>query len=213
MTIKEESYAVNRICPLLHVSAGNLSGCIVRQATLTSSEVLLNLFNMLALTGPINMHETYYLILNHTCSVFHLYSVLLVLTGPPKVEGVMFGNNVVTNGKIRQDIAWKVPVLRPNEFQQYIIRFADSLQPLLNKMTNRTESKDSSTTLQLDFHSSNITYYVRVAVKSRKGKGDFSDPVSITYTSEYTQFIGTWVQEYAMQHLCTKCYRKVAIVL
>ena len=109
---------------------------------------------------------------------------VLVLTGPPKVEGVMFGNNVVKNGKIKQDITWNVPVLRYTVFEQYIIRFADSLQALLNRMA-RTESKESTTTLQFDFHSSTITYYVRVAVKSTKGRGDFSDPVSITYTSEY----------------------------
>ena len=109
---------------------------------------------------------------------------VLVLTGPPKVEGVMFGNNIVKNGRIRQDFTWNVPVLRYTVFEQYIIRFADSLRALLSKMDNRIESKESSTTLQLDFRTSNITYYVRVAVKSTKGRGDFSDPVSITYTSE-----------------------------
>ena len=113
---------------------------------------------------------------------------MLVLTGPAKVEGVMFGNNVVKNGKIRQDITWNVPVLRYNVFEHYIIRFADSLQALLNKVDNRIDSPESNTTLQLDFRTSNITYYVHVAVKSTKGKGDFSDPVTITYTSEYTQF-------------------------
>ena len=101
------------------------------------------------------------------------------------MEGVMFGNNIVENGKIRQDVTWNVPVLRHNVFEQYIIRFADSLQALLNKIDNRIDSPESNTTLQLDFHSSIITYFVRVAVKSRKGRGDFSDPASISYTSEY----------------------------
>ena len=100
---------------------------------------------------------------------------MLVLTGPPKVEGVMFGNNIVGNGRIYQEIKWTALVLKHNVFQHYIIRFADSLQALLNKMSNRAESKESNTTLQLDFRTSNITYYVRVAVKPTKGRGDFSD--------------------------------------
>ena len=104
------------------------------------------------------------------------------------MEGIMFGNNVVQNGKIRQVVTWNVPVLRHSVFEQYIIRFADSLQTLLNKRSNRIESPESNTTLQLDFSTSNITYYVRVALRSTKGRGDFSDPVSITYTSECTQF-------------------------
>ena len=110
---------------------------------------------------------------------------MLVLTEPPKVEGVMFGNNVVESGKIRQDVTWNVPVLRHNVFQHYIIRFADSLQALLKKMDSRIQSKESNITLQLHFRTSNITYYVHVALKSRKGRGDFSDPVRITYTSEH----------------------------
>ena len=116
---------------------------------------------------------------------------MLVLTGPPKVEGVMVGNNIVKNDKIRQVVKWNVPVLRYNVFEHYIIRFSDSLPIRLNRMT-RKDSKEPNTTLQLDFHSSNITYYVRVAVKSTKERGDFSDPVTITYTSEYTQFDLMW---------------------
>ena len=100
----------------------------------------------------------------------------------------MFGNNIVKNGTIHQEIKWTAPVLKHNRFQQYTIRFADSLRALLNKMDIRAESKESNTTLQLDFSRSNITYYVHVAVRPTKegeGRGDFSDPVSITYTSEY----------------------------
>ena len=155
MTIKEEIYVVNRKLPTLHVSAHNLAGCIAiaRHATLTptSSKVLLHLFYM-----P-------------------------VLTAPPKVEGVMFGNNVVKNGRIHQEIKWNVPVLRYNRFPEYILRYADS---------RRNRSKQSSvpnTTLQLPFSTTNITYYIRVAVRSAgdQKRGDFSDPVSITYTSEF----------------------------
>ena len=101
------------------------------------------------------------------------------------MEGVMFGNNIVENGRIHQEIKWTAPMLKHNVFEQYIIRFADSLQALLNKRDNRIDSPESNTTLQLDFRTSNITYYVRVAVKPTKERGDFSDPVSIMYTSEY----------------------------
>ena len=139
--------------------------------------------------------------------MFHLFN-MLVLTGPPKVEGVIFGSNIVKNGKIRQDVTWNVPVLTYNVFEHYIIRFADSLQALRNKTDNCIESEESNTTLQLDFRTSNITYYVHVAVKSTEERGDFSDPVSISYTSEYYGHRYTQCGTFAQ-----KCYRKVAIVL
>ena len=101
------------------------------------------------------------------------------------MEGVMFGNNIVKNGRIHQEVQWTAPVLKHNVFEDYIIRFADGLQALLNKVDNRIDSPESNTTLQLDFSTSNITYYVHVALKPTKERGDFSDPVSITYTSEY----------------------------
>ena len=99
MTIKEETFVVNRKLPSLHVSAYNLAGCIARLSALTptGSEVLFNLFNM------------------------------LVLTGPPKVEGVRFWKNVVKNGRIHQEVQWNVPVLRHNAKPQYIIRYADKV--------------------------------------------------------------------------------------
>ena len=93
----------------------------------------------------------------------------------------MFGNNIVKNGRIHQEIKWNAPVLRQNKFPEYTIRYADS---------RRNRSKQSSvpnTTLQLTFSTTNITYYIRVAVRSAgdQKRGDFSDPVSITYTSEF----------------------------
>ena len=109
---------------------------------------------------------------------------MLVLTGPPKVEGVMFGNNIVKNGRIHQEIKWNEPVLRYNEFPKYTIRYADS---------RRDRSEQSSVpniTLRLPFKTTNITYYIRVVVAVRstgdQKRGDFSDPVSIAYTSEFT---------------------------
>ena len=137
--------------------------------------------------------------MGNVLAMYMYATCMLVLTGPPKVEGVMFGDATVRNSRINQEIKWTAPVLKHSVFQQYIIRFADGLQDLLNKMSNREESEQSNTTLQIDFSASNITYYVHVAVKSRKGSGDFSDPVNITYTSECL-----WAQVYTMQHLCTK---------
>ena len=111
---------------------------------------------------------------------------MLVLAGPPKVEGVMFGNNVVKNGSIHQEIKWNMPVLRYNEFPEYIIRYADSENKLLSG--NFKFSSEPNTTLQLTFGTSSITYYIRVAVRQRgeQIRGDYSDAVSITYTSEST---------------------------
>ena len=139
--------------------AYNLAGCIAGHATLTptGSKVLIHLFNM------------------------------LVLTGPPKVEGVMFGNNVVKNGRIHQEIKWNASVLRHNAKPQYIIRYANDS----NRVLSGSEfgySSDPNTTLQLTFGTSNITYYVVVAVQptGNQRRGDYSDPdVSITYTSEF----------------------------
>ena len=115
------------------------------------------------------------------------------LTGPPKVEGVTFGNNTVKNGTIQQEIEWKAPEFRHNKFQKYKIKYGVTLRVCLSKDNRCTFSSESHTTLQLNFNTSNITYYVQVAVRSTQNNftGDFSDPVSITYTSEFirTQFV------------------------
>ena len=113
---------------------------------------------------------------------------MLVLTGPPKVEGVMFGNNVVNNGRIHQEIKWNAPVLRHNAKPQYIIRHADDSSKVFSD-SKFEFSSDPNTTLQLPFGTSNITYYVVVAVRhtAEQGRGDYSDLVSIAYTGEYVR--------------------------
>ena len=113
--------------------------------------------------------------------LLHLFN-MLVLTGPPKVEGVMFGKNIVKNGRIHQEIKWNAPVLRHNKFPVYTIRYVD------NHRDRSEQSSVPNTTLQLPFSTTNITYFIRVAVRSAgdQKRGDFSDPVSITYTSEFT---------------------------
>ena len=98
----------------------------------------------------------------------------------------MFGNNVVKNGRIHQEIKWNVPVLKHNAKPQYLIRYADDSSKVFSG--SRFEySSDPNTTLHLIFTTSNITYYVVVEVRStdEQGRGDYSDTVSITYTSEY----------------------------
>ena len=96
----------------------------------------------------------------------------------------MFGNNIVKNGRIHQEIKWNVPVLRHNEFPKYIIRYAESERELSR---NFNFSSDPNTTLLLNFSTSNITYYVVVAVRpsGNQSRGDYSNPVVITYTSEF----------------------------
>ena len=135
----------------------NLAGCIARHAALTptSSEALVHLFNM------------------------------LILTGLPKVEGVMFGNTIVKNGSIYQEVQWNAPTLSYNAMPRYFIRYADSKGGLFDN--NPKRSSKSKTTLQLTFNTSNITYYVVVAVRptGKQKRGDYSDPVSITYTSKF----------------------------
>ena len=97
----------------------------------------------------------------------------------------MFGNNVVKNGRIHQEIEWDMPELRYNEFPKYIIRYADSEDGLYRRTS--VFSSDPNITLQLNFRTTNITYYVVVAVRpsGMQRRGDYSNPaVSIAYTSE-----------------------------
>ena len=117
--------------------------------------------------------------------LIHLFNII-VLTGPAKVEGVMFGNNIVKNDRIHQEIEWDMPELRYNEFPEYTIRYADSKEDLFRRKSEF--SSEPNITLQLNFSTTNITYYVVVAVRpsGMQRRGDYSNPaVSITYTSEF----------------------------
>ena len=98
----------------------------------------------------------------------------------------MFGNNVVKNGRIHQEIKWNVPVLRYNSDPQYFIRYANDSSRVLSD-SKFEYSSEPNTTLKLTFGTSNITYYVTVAVRQteEQGRGDYSDTGSITYTSEF----------------------------
>ena len=107
----------------------------------------------------------------------------------------MFGNNIVKNGRIQQEIKWNVPVLRHNTNPRYLIRYADDSSKVLSD-SKFEHSSEPNTTLQLNFSTSNITYYVTVAVQSTENQdtGDYSNPVSIAYTSEFI-----------MRTVCTSC--------
>ena len=97
----------------------------------------------------------------------------------------MFGNNIVKNGRIHQEIKWNVPVLRYNAKPQYLVRYANDSSKVLSDSFQF--SSDPNITLQLPFGASNITYYVVVAVRptEEQGTGDYSDLVTIAYTSEF----------------------------
>ena len=98
----------------------------------------------------------------------------------------MFGNNIVKNGRIHQEVKWNAPVLRYNSDPQYFIRYANDRSRVLSD-SKVNYSSEPNTTLQLTFGTSNITYYIAVAVQSteEQGRGDFSDIAIIAYTSEY----------------------------
>ena len=101
----------------------------------------------------------------------------------------MFGNNKVKNGKIHQEVKWNVPALRYNKFPKYIIRYSERNPDLFRRKTEFEYSSEPNTTLHLNYGTTNITYYVVVAVRSagKQKRGDYSDPVNITYTSEFTR--------------------------
>ena len=117
--------------------------------------------------------------------------VPLVLAGPPKVEGVTIRNNTVKDGKICQEVKWNALVLRYSKILKYRIRYGVSAR--LSNSNPHRDSSEAKTTLELNFNTSNITYYVQVAVKSTQKRGDFSDPIAIAYTSEYIRMetVGT----------------------
>ena len=98
----------------------------------------------------------------------------------------MFGNNIVENGMIHQEVKWNMSVLRYNEFPKYIIRYADDSSRVLSD-SKVNHSSEPNTTLQLTFGTSNITYYVAVAVRhtGEQGRGDYSNVARIAYTSEF----------------------------
>ena len=109
-----------------------------------------------------------------------------LFTGPPKVQGVAFGSNTVMNGKIHQEITWTEIELNHSTFEEYKIRYGVGAFPSTTD-PNRDSSETSNTSLMFNFNASNITYYVQVAVKPMNmPRGDFSDPVNITYTSKLT---------------------------
>ena len=99
------------------------------------------------------------------------------------MEGVAFGNNTVKDGKICQEVKWNALVLRHSTFQKYRIRYGVSAR--LSNSNPHRDSSEAKTTLELNFNTSNITYYVRVAAISTQKRGDFSDPIAIAYTSEF----------------------------
>ena len=98
----------------------------------------------------------------------------------------MFGSNIVKNGRIHQEVKWNITVLRYNSDPQYFIRYANVSSRVLSDSKFKNSS-EPNTTLELTFGTSNITYYVVVAVRhtEEQGTGDYSDLVSITYTSEF----------------------------
>ena len=92
-----------------------------------------------------------------------------------------------SNGWMGSEVRWIVPVLRCNAKPQYLIRYADDSSRLLS-VSEFKYSSVPNTTLQLMFGSSNITYYVAVAVRrtEEQGRGDYSDFVVIAYTGEFS---------------------------
>ena len=99
------------------------------------------------------------------------------------MEGVTFGNNTVKDGKIHQEVKWNALELRHNTLQKYRIRYG--VRTRLSRIDPHKDSSESHTTLELNFNTSNITYYIQVAARSTQNNftGIFSDLVSRTYTS------------------------------
>ena len=107
------------------------------------------------------------------------------LTGPTKVENVIFGRTRVTNNIIWQDMSWSTVQLHNGE-PIYLIKY--NISTKRGTAINSARSNANSYTLKVKVPTSKTTLTVWVAAIRRKpphNHGDFSDPQSITYTSMF----------------------------
>ena len=94
------------------------------------------------------------------------------------------GHSWVTGGRIYQPITWDAPrATEDNEVAKtYVVRYK-KLSP--NAVTNTTETRNNKTSLVLSFPlpQQAVTYIVSVAGKADTGRGNFSDELTLQYSS------------------------------
>ena len=106
-------------------------------------------------------------------------------TAPDQVTNVRRdGHSWVAGGKIYQPIAWDEPrATEENEVPEtYLVRYR---KPSPGGVTNTTETRNNKTTLVLGLPlpQQAVTYIVSVAGKAGTGRGNFSDELTLNYSS------------------------------
>ena len=96
------------------------------------------------------------------------------------------GESWVEGGRIYQPIAWDEPsATEDNEVPEtYVVRYK---KPSSGAVTNITETTNNKTTLVLSFPlpQQAVTYIVSVAGKAGTERGNFSDELTLQYSSMY----------------------------
>ena len=96
------------------------------------------------------------------------------------------GESWVEGGRIYQPIIWDKPrATEDNEVPEtYVVRYK---KPSSDAVTNTTETRNNKTTLVLSFPlpQQAVTYIVSVAGKADTEPGNFSDELTLEYSSKY----------------------------
>ena len=109
-------------------------------------------------------------------------------TAPGQVTNVRrAGDSWVAGGRIYQPIAWDEPrATEDNEVPEtYVVRYK---KPSPDAVTNTTETRNNKTTLvlSLPLPQQAVTYSVSVSGKAGTERGNFSDELTLNYSSMYT---------------------------
>ena len=92
----------------------------------------------------------------------------------------------MAGGRIYQPITWDKPrAIEDNEVPEtYVVRYK---KPSPDAATNTTETRNNKTTLvlSLPLPQQAVTYNVSVAGKAGTGRGNFSDELTLQYSSTY----------------------------
>ena len=126
--------------------------------------------------------------LKHINFILHIPNHLILFlhsTAPPQVTNVTkAGHSRVTGGLIHQPIAWYAPRITEDneEPETYVVRYKATTS---EAVTNTTETRNNKTTLVLNLPlpQQAVAYIVSVAGKAGTERGNFSDELTLQYSS------------------------------
>ena len=123
--------------------------------------------------------------INFTLHIRIHLNISLHSTAPPQVTNVRRdGHSWVAGEKINQPITWDEPQGTEDneEPETYVVRYK---KPSPDAVTDTTETRNNKTTfvLRLPLPQQAVTYIVSVAGKADTGRGNFSDELTLNYSS------------------------------